>query len=471
MECLKTKRKGIIVLTAIFIFMYVLNYLTPMLNEDYFAAFVWPIGVPDLGILPENTPRVSSFSDILHNCKVYYLSEGGRLPGSFIVGALFWDLGKAYFEPFNAILMTLLIMEIYWLVHEGTVSFNFKPSYLIWIFFSLWAFNLSFVDACLWMSGSSNYLWMIVIVLAFLIPFTKNYYNTKSYNEDTPKMTATMFFSGVLAGWSHETTTWWLIVLLFWWLYLCNKRSTLHQWMIAGFIGLCLGYALLILAPGNFARLAAQQQTNSSVSSEVFYTFKIEEIVWIMLFQLFLWYFIIRFLYWNKNKISQAHIFAPYLNMAKAYSIIALGSSVFMFLIPASIIRPSFLNLVFLTIAAATLFRVQEITQEYVIKEKAKSFLKLIGYAYLLLTVMVCLWCNYNNWIHWNGVLAMIQQEQKNPTNSVLIIKPYDTDATVLSRFARGFHLIPMPVINGNEKDRINVNVARYYNLRGIAKR
>ena len=62
----------------------------------------------------------------------------------------------------------------------------------------------------------------------------------------------------------------------------------------------------------------------------------------------------------------------------------------------------------------------------------------------------------------------MIQEEQKKPTNAVLTIKAYDSDTTIWSRFARGFHLIPMPVINGDENDRINVNVARYYNIKGI---
>ena len=449
--------------------MYILNILTPMLNEDYFSAFVWPMGIPDLGILPEDAKRVSGFSDVLENCRVYYLSEGGRLPGGFIVGALFWDLGKVYFEPVNALLMTLLVVEIYWLSHEGTVSFDFEPSYILWIFFSLWAFNLSFVDACLWMSGSSNYLWMMVIVLAFLIPYTKNYYNPKLLTEDSMKMTVSLFFTGLLAGWSHETTTCWLILVLFYWLYLCKKSCTLQKWKLAGFIGLCIGYTLLMFAPGNFARLTTQQQTNNTVSSAVFYTFKIGEIVWITLFHFLLWYFIISFLFRYKNRIGQTRVITPYLNIAKACSIIALSSGIFMFLIPASIIRPSFLNLVFLTIAAATLFRAQDVTQEFVIQQSTKSFLKLMGYTYLALTVVVCLWCNFNNWNHWNDILAMIQQEQKNQTNTIITVKPYATETSVWSRFGRGIHLIPMPVINDNANDRINVNVARYYNLKGIA--
>ena len=168
-------KNGLLVLLMIFCIMWILNIFTPMLNEDYFSSFVWPEGVPNLGTLPEDARRVSSLSDVLENSRVYYLTEGGRLPGGLFLGVLFWDLGKAFFNPFNALVMTLLVMEIYWLSHEGKISFNFNSSHVFWIFFSLWTFNASFVETCLWMSGSSNYLWMIVVVLAFMIPYVRNY--------------------------------------------------------------------------------------------------------------------------------------------------------------------------------------------------------------------------------------------------------------------------------------------------------
>lgn len=470
MKVCTANKKAVLLLLAIFCFMYILNSITPMLNEDYFGAFVWPEGVPNLGKLPDDVRRVSSFSDVLENCRVYYLSEGGRLPGGFLVGALFWDLDKVYFDLCNSLLMTILVMEIYWLSHEGIVSFDFKPSYLVWIFFSLWAFNVSFIDSCLWISGSSNYLWMMVIVLLFLIPYTKNYYNPHLLNDDAPRMTAGMFFLGILAGWSHETTTCWLILVLFYWLNLCKKENTLQKWKIAGFIGLCIGYALLIFAPGNFARLAVQQQANQAVTFSKLYMYKATELVWIFLFHFFLWYFIVSFFCRYKNIIGQTRVIRPYLNMAKACIIIAFGSGVFMFLIPASIWRASFLNLIFLTIAAALLFRVQEIENKYLINKNKISFLKLIGYSYFIMTIVVSLWCNYINWNHWNDVLVLIQKEKLAPTNKVLYIRPYFTDEKLLWQLVSGSHLIYMPIVSSNENDRINVIVAKYYGIKGIAK-
>ena len=448
--------------------MYLLNSITPMLNEDYFAAFVWPEGIPNLGTLPDNAKRVSSFSDVLENCRVYYLTEGGRVPGG-VPGTIFSWLGKVFFNPLNALAMTILVMEIYWLSHEGKVSFDFQPSYLIWIFFSLWAFNLAFTDTCLWMSGSSNYLWMIVIVFAFLIPYVRNYYDEKWSHNNSFKLSVIMFINGLLAGWSHETTICWLILILLYWLYQCKKHDALQNWKITGFAGLSIGYALLIFAPGNYYRLAMQQQTNNAIGLFEIYSYKLTEILWILIFHSFLWYFIISFLL-RSRKI---HVFQDrinsYINLATVCSLIAFGSGFIMFLLPASVLRPSFLNLVFLIVAAASLFRAQEIAQKSFLQKNVKSFLQLIGGSYVILTMTISLWCNYINWNHWNDIIALIHKEQKNPTNVALQVEPYYTDAKTYSRFARGFHLIPMPVVCGDENDRINVTLAKYYDIKGIA--
>ena len=103
----------------------------------------------------------------------------------------------------------------------------------------------------------------------------------------------------------------------------------------------------------------------------------------------------------DKQKFIDKKEMRPYLNIAQNCSIIALGSGLLMFFIPVSGWRPSFLSLVFLVIASTTLFRAQELAQIYVINKQGKSFLKFIGYSYLIMTVSVSLWCNYINWDYW----------------------------------------------------------------------
>ena len=175
------QKKGLLVLVLIFVIMFILNTLTPLLSDDYYSAFLWPQGMRINDTSHEAIKRISGFEDIFRGIKGYYYTWGGRVPGGLPVSFFVWQ-GKEFFNPINALMMSILAAEIYWLSHEGKVSVDFNPSYLIWIFFALWAFNASFVDTCLWLAGASNYLWMLVLVLAFLIPYIRSYFDINAFN-------------------------------------------------------------------------------------------------------------------------------------------------------------------------------------------------------------------------------------------------------------------------------------------------
>ena len=189
-----------------------------------------------------------------------------------------------------------------------------------------------------------------------------------------------------------------------------------------------------------------------------------------MLFHFFLIYFIVRFFLSEKRRFKNKPEIKRYLSVAKIFSFIAIGSGIVMFMIPVSGWRPSFLSLVFLVAAVATLFRGQDIANKFVFNKREKGFLKLIGCSYFIMTVFVSLLCNYTNWNHWNDILSLIYMEQKQPSNLVLNVKPYYTDDKAWLHFCSGLHLIYMPVVYGNENNRINATVARYYNIKGVAK-
>ena len=125
--------------------MYILNVMTPLLSDDYFISFVWPEGVRINGTLPEDAKRVSSIFDVYNSLKAYYFVWGGRLPGQTLMTVFAW-WGKEYFNFVNAFMSVLLIMEIYWISHEGNIAFEFDYKYIGLIFFSLWTFNMVFVD-------------------------------------------------------------------------------------------------------------------------------------------------------------------------------------------------------------------------------------------------------------------------------------------------------------------------------------
>ena len=462
------KKKGLIVLLLIFVLMFILNTFTPLLSDDYFSAFVWPKSVRLNDISYEAVRRKSSFEDIFRGLRGYYFIWGGRVPGGFPVNFFVWQ-GKDYFNPINAFMVPFLVAEIYWLSHEGKVSAVFNPSYLIWIFFALWSFNVNFYNACLWLAGSCNYLWMLVIVLAFLIPYVRSYFDVNAFNNNNIRFTIGLFFLGLMAGWSHETTNCWIIVMLLYLLYESKKKGELRLWKISGFIGFCLGYALLVFAPGNFNRLQIHQNDNSVfLASELIHTM-MEEIAVILLFHFIIWYFIISFFFkYKKHKEVFCHKdTALYLNIAKLFVLIAFCSGLLLFLIPSNRFRPSFLNLAYLIIASAFLFRLQEVNGAYVINDRGRSFLKCIGSIYLAVTVFFSVWGNYINYNHLQNILVIVKEASKQTPGTVLEVPPSITSQSDLWLLGSGFHLVPLPISEDDDYE-INKTFSYYYGIKGI---
>ena len=459
-EC-KVNKKGLFILFFILCFIFVMNMAMPLIVDDYFVS------------------HVSSYKDLYTLLKNYYLTWGGRIPGSAPVIFFLWK-GKEYFNFVNAFMFTFLVAEIYWISNKGKISFAFEPSFIIGIFFSLWAFNASFIDTCLWLSGSGNYLWMMVIVLGFLMPYVRNLYDRNFLQVEKLWVTAGMFFWGILAGCSHESTICWLILCLAYWLYLCNKNRNLKVWQISGFLGICLGYGLLVFAPGNFVRIASQSDVSSvaitSQISQSFYIlakilyFKLIEIGIIFYFHMFLWYVIISYLL-QSRKIDFYQDFKSCHCIVKACVLVAVGSALILFFIPTAGLRPSFLSLVFLTIAVSSIFRAQKDSFQSVISDKALKVTKRAGCCYLVVTMILSLWCNCLNIKQWNEVLRVVRLEHNQLVNNVLEVEPYFTDRNnSFWLVGTGFHLIDMPITEDVSHFH-NKLVAKFYGIKGIRKK
>ncbi len=461
--------KGFSVLLAVFCFMYVLNYFTPLLADDYFAAFIWPEGVRINGLVPGNAKRIAGFSDICESAINYFLTWGGRIPGTVFTQFYIW-LGKGYFNLVNAFMMTALVAEIYWLSHEGKITFSYHASYLFWIFFSLWAFNVRFIDTCLWVAGSCNYLWMTVFILAFLIPYVRNYFDTTAFKHNQKLLAVVLFFLGVFTGCSHETTNCWIGVIIAYWLYISRKKDDLRSWQITGFIGFCLGYSLLIIAPGNFARLRLQQNMASIVMHSELLTSKFIELVIVLFFHLILWYFIISF-FFSFRKNRSLFIYEDtglYLTISELFIFVACGSGLTMFFIPSNGLRTSFLNLVYLTIAVAFLFRLQELSGIWFIDYHGKKFLRFIGCSYLVITMSISLWGNYLNCQYWKGVLSSLSKTNQQSLNmDVIEVLPPPTSQNDKWLFGSGLHIVQIPVVY-DETHEFNRMISINYGIYGI---
>ena len=97
MKKMRTDERGMLTLLIIFVFLYVLNYLTPLgFGDDYLYSFIWQ-GNAMNDPLSANAARVSSFSDLLASQWSHYLTWGGRSVAHTLAQLFLWK-GKGIFN-------------------------------------------------------------------------------------------------------------------------------------------------------------------------------------------------------------------------------------------------------------------------------------------------------------------------------------------------------------------------------------
>ena len=453
-------KKTLLTFSGIYLFLYIFNYLHPMnFGDDYIYAFVWQ-GNPMMEPLTENAVRVSSFKDLFVSQWSHYFTWSGRTVGHVLAQSFLW-MGKNIFNIFNAFIGTLLVAEIYWLIHKGEVSRKFNTGTLCWIFFLLWAFTPGFSSVFLWFTAACVYLWTHTLLLAFLIPFVRKYYHPEGTLGSSLWVRACMFFGGILAGWTNENSICWVLLLLLLFNYKSWKNGEYESWMGTGFSGLLIGYALLMLAPGNVIRLQATYGTDWLGLNMLKVNLHMLTVVFTI--QLFLWYFNLRAIYSLKN---QGENFAKDYLLVKILCAAAFGTIVMMLLSPAFPARSGFFGTVLLIIAAGILLRLQDEHKAEFMKQGLKKFLFCLGVLYFAMTVAVSL--NGFNKIHlqMQDITASAQRLSMENKEAVLTVSGFK-EVSILEDMMSGFHL-PINELSENERDWKNVAFARYYKIKGI---
>ena len=122
------------------------------------------------------------------------------------------------------------------------------------LFLTCPAFGQSF----LWITGAANYLYGILIILCFLLPYRKQADNNTCKYSLLFEISAAIlwFLFGIIAGWTNENTAVAMIVMIIGYIFFFRIKSIkLHAWNITGCIGGIIGCVLMLSAPGTAKRL------------------------------------------------------------------------------------------------------------------------------------------------------------------------------------------------------------------------
>lgn len=227
---------GLLVLIAAT--MFALNAHTPLQMDDYDYSISWATGKP-----------VSGLADVIASQAAHYRLWGGRS----VVHALtqmFLYMGKGVFNIANTVMYLLLLLEIYALAkpREKRFCWTLLLAEHTFLFFRVSFFGTVF----LWLDGACNYLWGTALALLPLLIIPRL----------LEKESVALGVIGVplcfLSGWTNENAACGVLAAVF--LLLADsayrrKRTPVSAWLCLA--AQAAGAAMMILAPGNFARASA----------------------------------------------------------------------------------------------------------------------------------------------------------------------------------------------------------------------
>ena len=457
------KNKSIIFFLFFYLFFYINNYLHPMsFGDDYLYAFIWE-GNPMFVPLSENAVRVSSLSDLVKSQWLLYMTWGGRVVGQTLTQFFIW-LGKDVFNFFNALASTLLIAEIYWCANKGKITFTFDARRLCFIFFSLWAFTPGFNPVFLWLTCACIYVWPAMFLLAFLLPYIKKFYNFHIKIGSGIAYNVSIFVLGIIAGCGNENVVCWIIVGLLLFLFLYRKCRCKETWLYLGVAGLMTGYAILMLAPGNMARMTAEHGTNWLTRNLLETNFSM--LMAVLTFQFILWYFSLKSLYILKKEKTNWRIINKDRFLVSAFCMVSFLMSATMMLSPFFPARSGFHGTILLIIACAILLRLQNEKEVVLVPKPARGFLFIVGVIYFITTSCVSIRHSYYIDLEMKEIINQARQLRASSSNEVLIVKPLK-ESDKLTDMLSGFHISSFG-LSDDMNNWCNVAFARYYSIKGI---
>ena len=227
------KNQKILILVGIFISIFILNALTPLIADDYSYSF------------GKNGERITNLLDIITSQINHYFTWGGRSVAHSLA-QFFLMFPKWIFNLLNSAIYVVLIYLIYLHVKMNKED---KPLMLLLIHFALWFLIPTFGQTAIWLTGSCNYLWTMTIMLLFL------YLVRKNSNEHSLLKNIAILLLGIIAGWTNENTSFGLITAIIGFMILEKyKHKKISNYQKCALIGNIIGFIILIIAPGNFIR-------------------------------------------------------------------------------------------------------------------------------------------------------------------------------------------------------------------------
>lgn len=232
---------------------FLMNHFTGIAIDDFAYKFVFTENGP------EGT-RVTSIADLFESQYNHYFITNGRILLNGLAQVFLISDNKLWFNIVNTLFFAALQILIYFYIkaRKGSINISLYLLFLSIIWFIIPGPN----HTLLWLDGSINYLWAVVIALVFL--------QTHFYLACSKKAVSLIWFPclllfGLVAGATHEAISLGLSGALFFY-YIVN-RDKVKKEILPLVIGYFIGTVFITLAPGNMVRLNSGAAADSSFIS------------------------------------------------------------------------------------------------------------------------------------------------------------------------------------------------------------
>ena len=153
-------RPSVSMLFLLFCFFLFFNVHTGMVADDFIFC-----------ISRATWSRITSVREIFPALQVIYETVNGRVVPHFFA-MFFLLIGKNWFNIVNALFSALLfyVLSRYLRTERGS-----RIGCILFLFCAIWFFLPAFGQVFLWLTGSCNYSWTMLLSFLFLLPYYLRY--------------------------------------------------------------------------------------------------------------------------------------------------------------------------------------------------------------------------------------------------------------------------------------------------------
>jgi hypothetical protein len=421
-------------------FFLALNFLTPLIADDFSLSFVFG-----------TDRRISSWGDLFLSDYNYYMTWGGRSVAGFWTMLFLW-LPKPVFNCVNTLVYCALgVLMCYHIV--GSLK-KISPILFVAVNAGFWFLVPAWGQDFLMLTAACLYSWTAFTILVFLVPFRKRLENAE-YRLTIP-LSVCFFGVGVLAGWGVENSgAAVLFLLIAYFLIKLKRKDGLALFEVLGAIGFVIGFCLLIAAPGNYARASSFHQDTAFI----LILLRRLAVITVMVFRggglplLFLAFLCFDMVYHQKRRINA---------FTCLYGLAALTGAYSMLLAPYFPDRAFLIVIVFSGIALGNTVRQFEFQPTDIIKRNFRV-ISFVFLAFFAVSVLAATRNITGIYLRWQDRVAYIMAEKEKGNLKLEVKAPIPA----IDNHSASYGLDD--ILDG-EADWPNTSIARYFGIESIKR-